>query len=128
MGKYDNFKDVDLLNPEEVIKAINLALTTDEFKSNEERLYALGWILDRNKDAYINTIKHQVADLNKKKTTLEKTVADLNSKIEKLEKNVTNLEEIKAKLTDKLLTLKEESSLKESPQKKIVVVRKKPAS
>lgn len=129
MGKYDKFKDIDFLNVEEVVKAIKLALDTDEFESNEERLYAIGWVVDRNKDMYINKLKR---DLESEKTKTDGKIKSLDARILRYEKRIENYEIITAELRNELKELKKEAKESvtpvqaPSPTKKVYVVRRKP--
>lgn len=129
MGKYDKFKDIDFLNVEEVVKAIKLALDTDEFESNEERLYAIGWVVDRNKDMYINKLKR---DLESEKTKTDGKIKSLDARILRYEKRIENYEIITAELRNELKELKKEAKESvtpvqtSSPTKKVYVVRRKP--
>lgn len=129
MGKYDKFKDIDFLNLEEVVKAIKLALDTDEFESNEERLYAIGWVVDRNKDMYINKLKR---DLESEKTKTDGKIKSLDARILRYEKRIENYEIITAELRNELKELKKEAKESvapvqtPSPTKKVYVVRRKP--
>lgn len=130
MGKYDKFKDIDFLNVEDVVKAIKLALDTDEFESNEERLYAIGWFIDRNKDMYINKLKR---DLESEKTKTDGKIKSLDARILRYEKRIENYEIITAELRNELKELKKQTKKSvtpaapvSTPAKKVYVVRRKP--
>ena len=101
VGKYDEFVNVDPANLDDVIKAIRLALDTDKFASNEERLYALGLVLDKNKTVYINSLRTDLKKAREKNAPLNVAVQQLESKINKLEKDkerlTTEIETLKAK-------------------------------
>ena len=125
MGKYDGFKDIDVGDPAEVVEKIRLAVETDSFSSPEERLYAIGWVLDRNRVQYINSLK-------KKRDKLEKRCAAAESMADKMK---TYEEELKKKDEEikrlaKLLKMKDMDSRRgpsenTQPKKKIVVIRRK---
>lgn len=109
-GKYAEFASVDVSDTAAVVAAIRLALDTDKFSSNEERLYALGWVLDRNKDTYIRHLKDHVREAVVAKQKAEKELKAALKRIEELEKPVP------APAAD---------TAKETPKKKVVIIRKK---
>ena len=123
VGKYDEFVNVDPANLDDVIKAIRLALDTDKFASNEERLYALGLVLDKNKTVYINSLRTDLKKAREKNAPLNVAVQQLESKINKLEKE-------KERLTAEIETLKAKAKGSPAPnpvpQKKVYVVKRKP--
>lgn len=123
MEKYNEFVEVDPTNLDDVIKAIRLALDTDKFESNEERLYALGLVLDKNKTAYINSLRTDLKKAREKNSPLNVAVQQLESKINKLEKE-------KERLTAEIETLKAKAKGSPTPnpvpQKKVYVVKRKP--
>jgi len=109
-GKYAEFASVDASNTAAVVAAIRLALDTDKFSSDEERLYALGWVLDRNKDKYIRHLKDHVREAVMAKQKAEKELKAALKRIEELEKPVS------APAID---------TVKDVPKKKVVIIRKK---
>ena len=123
VGKYSEFVNVDPVNLDDVIKAIRLALDTDKFVSNEERLYALGLVLDKNKAVYINSLRTDLKKAREKNGPLNVAVQQLESKINKLEKE-------KERLTAEIETLKAKakgsSAPNPVPQKKVYVVKRRP--
>ena len=111
-GKYAEFASVDASNTAAVVAAIRLALDTDKFSSNEERLYALGWVLDRNKDSYIRHLKDHVREAVIEKQKAEKELKAALKRIEELE----GAKPVPAPAAD---------TAKEAPKKKVVIIRKK---
>jgi hypothetical protein len=109
-GKYAEFASVDASDTAAVVAAIRLALDTDKFSSDEERLYALGWVLDRNKDTYIRHLKDHVREAVVAKQKAEKELKTALKRIEELEKPVP------APAAD---------TVKDVPKKKVVIIRKK---
>ncbi len=123
VGKYSEFVNVDPANLDDVIKAIRLALDTDKFVSNEERLYAFGLVLDKNKAVYINSLRTELKKAREKNAPLNVAVQQLESKINKLEKE-------KERLTAEIETLKAKAKGSPAPnpvpQKKVYVVKRRP--
>lgn len=111
-GKYAEFASVDASDTAAVVAAIRLALDTDKFSSNEERLYALGWVLDRNKDTYIRHLKDHVREAVVAKQKAEKELKAALKRIEELEA----VKPVPAPAAD---------TSKEAPKKKVVIIRKK---
>ena len=111
-GKYAEFTSVDASDTAAVVAAIRLALDTDKFTSDEERLYALGWVLDRNKDLYIRHLKDHVRDAVVAKQKAEKELKVALKRIEELEA----VKPVTAPVAD---------TAKETPKKKVVIIKKK---
>ena len=109
-GKYAEFASVDASDTAAVVAAIRLALDTDKFSSDEERLYALGWVLDRNKDSYIRHLKDHVREAVVAKQKAEKELKAALKRIEELEKPIP---------------VSAADTVKEAPKKKVVIIRKK---
>ena len=109
-SKYNVFKNVDPSDPNDVISNIKLAVETKELNTPEERLYAIGWILDRNRMQYINDLK--------------KKIAEKSNAVNKHEQKIKTLEEQLNKLVENKLNAPSEKPV--HAPKKVVIVRRKP--
>lgn len=93
-------ENTDVTNPEKILERIGEVLSNNELVA-EQKMFALGLLIDKNKESYISILKKQVKDLNQQ-LCVQKNLIDhyeaLNRKRTKENKPV---------------------------QKKVVVVRKK---
>ena len=60
--KYLKSLEIDYLEPDSVLKAIKQTLDTD-FPDPEQKLYCIGYIIDRNKEDYIRLLKKNANDI-----------------------------------------------------------------
>jgi len=101
MNYQDLLKEVDYTNPEDVVKCGLSFLQNDELV-NEQKLYALGLLLNKNKEHYISGLR----------TRMEARCKDLDQ-----------LKSENAALKKQLLQQPKE--VKEEPKKRVVIKVKK---
>lgn len=80
MNYKDLLKDVDYTNPEDVVKC-GLSILQDNEMANEQKLYALGLLINKNKEQYINEIKNRLIKRCEELDQLKSENAALKKKV-----------------------------------------------
>lgn len=129
-------------NPDSVINAISSILTCNELKESNQKLHAIGLILDGNKESYIIKLRREIEKLNKvieqsgngelvnkyKSICEQKNILDnklnkyknLEAELYRITQSNNDLQKVNKKLRE---SLKQNNVSQE--KKKVVVIKKK---
>lgn len=105
--------EFDPIDPQSVLNAIKSA-TDVEFDDFAQNLYCIGYIIDKNKEAFIRKLKKETGEAKQKVSESEDKIKSLEVKLEKLRNQ------------SKPVSKKIEQPKKVEPfKKKVIVVKKK---